>query len=297
MTAACFICAGTAFDHRTSEYRRCRRCGHEVLVATDTQALMVNDPLDREVVEQETALDRFQGAILARCGAASRRRLLVDIGTGSGRFLFHQRARFAHHCGVEITPEAVAFARDTLGLEIVTDIDAVAGPIDVATAWHSLEHFPTPELERLLRALAAKVDADGVVIVSVPNAASFQYRWFGRHFAFFDVPHHLHQFTPGSLDRLFAAQGFARTRTFVSWTYNLFGHAQALLNVVRRDHNHLYYRWKRGRASAGVASDLADAALLPLVLPPALLLATLDALAPARGGVLTCSFAKRRSAP
>ncbi len=294
---SCFICAGTAFDRATPEYRRCRRCGHETLVATDAQALMLNEPLRRETVERDTALDRFQAGVLHRCLIARRRRQLVDVGASSGRFLFRHHARFTRHAGVEITPAAVAFARATLSLVIVTDIAEVAGPIDVVTAWHSLEHFPVAALQRLMSTLAQQVADDGCVIVSVPNGASFQSRWFRRHFAFFDVPHHLHQFTPESLDRLFAAHGFRRTRTFVSWPYNGFGHVQALLNVLLRDHNHLYYRLKRGRAGSRRVRDVAHCALLPFVLPVALALALLDALVPARQGVLTCCFEKRGSAP
>lgn len=254
---------------------------------------MLNDELDPGAVARDTALDRFQDAMLERFTRGRRRQRLVDIGSGSGRFLVRQRRKFAHATGVEITPEAVNFSRNALGLAIVDDISAVDGEIDVATAWHSLEHFPVSSLLTLLEALRARIAPGGCVIVSVPNSSSFQYRWFRRRYAFFDVPSHLHQFSHDSLRRLFAAHGFVCTGEAISWPYNVFGHVQALLNVVMPGHNYLYYRIKRGRPRASVPRDLAGLALLPLAGPAGFALGLLDAAVPPRQGVLTCRFENR----
>ncbi|MEO5961131.1 MAG: class I SAM-dependent methyltransferase [Opitutaceae bacterium] len=297
MTGECFICHHGEFDAVTPPYRRCRRCGHETPIVGAAQTFIVNDTLDAASVRRESTLDRFQGTVLGRFSARRARHLLVDIGSGSGKFLLHQGQRFARRCGVEITPAAVDFSRQKLGLAIVSDIDAIAGEIDVATAWHSLEHFPAPALDTLLRSLAAKIAPSGCVIVSVPNAASFQYRLFRSAYAFFDVPNHQHQFTPDSLARLFAAHGFRRAATVVSRPYNVFGYVQALLNLVVREHNCLYYRLKRGRTSASSLGPIVSIVLLPIAVPVALAFSLLDAVFPARQGVLTCCFEKERSEP
>ncbi|MDO8541470.1 MAG: class I SAM-dependent methyltransferase [Opitutaceae bacterium] len=291
--AGCFICGGTTFDQVTPAYRRCTACGHETLEATDAQAYIINDPLDADAVRRPSSLDRFQAAILEKFSAGRRRRQLVDIGSGSGKFLLHHGRGFARATGVEITPDAVNFSRNTLGLEIVGDIADIDSEIDVVTAWHSLEHFPPAPLLSLFDRMRTRVAADGCVIVSVPNAASFQYRIFRRHFAFFDVPSHLQQFTPDSLARLFAAHGFVLTAAAISWPYNAFGYTQALLNCVMPGHNYAYYRLKRGRPRASLARDLAVFALLPLAVPLGVLLSLIDAAFPARQGVLTCRFEKR----
>jgi hypothetical protein len=183
----------------------------------------------------------------------------------------------------------VAFSR-ALGLNIVTSIDDVAAPIDFATAWHSLEHFPNAALGALLPALRSKMPAGARVIVSVPNGASWQYRGYRRRFAFFDVPNHLQQFTPDSLARLFAAHGFHRVATVTSWPYNVFGHIQALLNLAVPEHNYLYYRLKRGRRARSWISPALSAVLLPLALPIGFMLGAVDAVFPARQGVLTWCF-------
>lgn len=254
---------------------------------------MLNDALDSTAPERASLLERFQAAILDRFTRQQKHRRLVDIGSGSGRFLFQNARKFQHSHGIEITPAAVNFSQKTLGLHIVADIADVPGEIDVATAWHSLEHFPAPALVTLLEHLQAKIATGGCVIVSVPNAASFQHRVFRTHYAFFDVPAHLHQFTPDSLQRLFGRHGFDRTAVVTSWPYNLFGQIQGLLNLVVPGHNHLYYRLKRGRPRASAFRDGVSLAGLLLATPLGALLALVEAACPSRQAVLTYRFEKR----
>jgi len=291
MTApVCFICGGAAFDRVTPDYERCRACGHETLRATAPQAFIVNDTLTVDDARRVTRLDRFQAAVLDRFGHGRTRGLWVDIGSGSGRLLYHNRDKFARQCGVEITPRSVAFAREVLNVEVVARLGEVAGPIDFASAWHSFEHFPPAALETLLRELRGKMPAGAPLVVSVPNGASFQYRLFRRRFAFFDAPNHLQQFTFVSLERLLRAHGFRHQTTVVSWPYNAFGYIQSLLNLVVPEHNCLYYWLKRGRRPRSIVSPAASFSLLPLAGSLGLLLSLIDAVFPARQGVLTCCF-------
>jgi len=290
---ACFICAGTAFDHGTPAYRRCTTCGHETLAGPPTQTYMLNDPLDAAVAGRPSGLDRFQDAVLRRFSTGLEDGRWVDIGSGSGRLLHRNRGRFARQTGVEITPAAVEFSRRTLGLEIVPDLADVPDDVACATAWHSLEHFPTPALLALLTQLHSKMRRGGRLIVSVPNGASWQYRLFGERYPFHDVPNHRQQFTPDSLRRLLAAHGFARPATVVSWPYNIFGWIQGLLNVVLRDHNHLYYRLKRGRPAGAAWRDVASVLLLPVAAPAGLALSLLDWVQPDRQAVLTYCCERR----
>lgn len=254
---------------------------------------MVNDDLTAAPPNRPSWLEHFQGAVLDKFASGRPRGRLVDIGSGAGLFLHRQRGRFAHRQGIEISPPSVDYARRMLGLEIVGTIANVAGGIDVATAWHSFEHIPATALTDLLAGLRAKLAPGGCVIVSVPNAASWQCRWLGGHYAFHDRPAHAHQFTPDSLARLFGAHGFVRTGAAVSWPYNLFGWVQGLLNLVLPGHNDLYHRLKRGRPRASRARDVAGLLLAPLAALPALPLTLLEAWAPARQAVLTWRFEVR----
>jgi SAM-dependent methyltransferase len=296
MGAACFICGGRTFDARTPVYRRCVACGHETLTGGQAQGYIVNDPLSERDAKRWTGLDRFKRNILHRfdphppAGAQ-----WVDVGSASGKYLYQNRDRYARAVGLEITPEALAFSRNVLGLNVLEHVAEIPMGTHIATAWHSLEHFPVEALENVLGTLARGMSAGAHFVVSVPNAASRQYRWFGSAFAYFDVPHHLHQFSPQSLDRLLSRFGFTRIATVSSWPYNAFGYTQGLLNIITRTHNYLYYRLKRRSLRPSLWLDLAHVALLPVLVPLGWGLAMVDALRSESQGVITACYEKNRS--
>lgn len=257
---------------------------------------MVNERLDRAGgIDVPNALDRYRNS-LAR-GVAGSRRFLVDVGSASGRFLHQNRREFSRLLGVEVSPECVDFSR-RLGLTIETDLPALEEPPSVVTFWHSLEHIPGPAIRETLRKIAERAAEDTVVVVSVPNAESLQYRLLGERFAYYDAPNHLHQFTPRSLDRLFDGIGFERFRATGSPPYAAFGWLQGLLNLFNARHDYLYYRWKRGwdfglSSPARTARDAWNLALAAWILIPCLFLTLHDMVFPNRGGVLTACYRKR----
>lgn len=292
----CFICGSVEFDTRTSAYRRCRACGHEILVSGQGQGYIVNDPLIERDAKRWTRLDRFkQGALRRFDPTPPQGAQWVDVGSASGKYLYQNRGRYAQTFGLEVTPEALDFSRNVLGLNVFEDASRLPGNIHMATAWHSLEHFPVEALEGVLGILATVMPPGARFIVSVPNSASRQYRWFGTSFAFFDVPNHLHQFSPQSLDRLMARFGFRRIATVPSWPYNSFGYIQGLLNVLTGTHNYLYYRLKRRSLRPSPGLDIIHALMLPILFPIGWGLGLLDAIFPNSQGVITACYERNHS--
>jgi hypothetical protein len=293
---ACFVCGGTSFRDSTRHYVRCVACGHEVLGAPRPHGNLVNDRLDRAGnVGTPTALDRFRNAVLRK--VTRERRLLVDVGSASGRFLFQNRRHFSRTIGIEVTPECVEFSRK-LGLTVETELPALREEVSVATFWHSLEHIPPVRIAETLDIISERSSDDAVVIVSVPNADSLQYRLLKDRFAYYDVPHHLHQFTGESLDRLFDRFGFERIREFGSFSYAGFGWLQGMLNLFNARHDYLYYRKKRGwdYGLPPLSRWLLDGYNLVLAagfLFPCLLLTLHDLACRDRGGVLTVCYRKK----
>lgn len=281
-------------DAATTAYRRCRTCGHETLATDHAQGYILNDPLMEADAKRMSGLDRFKRKLLLQFDPnPPRGAQLVDVGSASGKFLYQNRGRYAHAVGLEITPEALAFSREVLGLDVVDDISQVPANTHIATAWHSLEHIPGVALVGVLESLSAGMRPGARFIVSVPNAASRQYRWFGSGYAFFDVPNHLHQFSQESLDRLLARFGYQRMVTVPSWPYNSFGYTQGLLNVLTGTHNYLYYRLKRRSRKSSLWLDLAHAALLPILVPVGWTLGLLDAVSLNTQGVITACYKKK----
>jgi len=256
------------------------------------QGFIVNDALSEQAARRTTGLDRFKARTLSFFDSGIARRQLLDIGSASGKFLYHNAGRYSRATGIEIAPESLKFSRQVLGLEVVEDIRDVPEGISIATAWHSLEHFPEQGLLALLDGLSRKMAAGGRLIVSVPNAASWQYRWFGRAYAYYDVPTHLHQFTPDSLARLMRRFGFHQVATVRSWPYNVFGYTQGLLNVLTHTHNYLYYRLKRRSRKPSLLLDAVNGLLMIVAVPAGWLFGLFDASDQKRQGVITTCFQK-----
>ncbi len=290
---SCFICGGTDFKSRTKHYRRCFNCGHEVLASTKEQGFIINDNLCENEILRMTGLDRFKAKVLLFFDSRIAKKQLLDIGSASGKFLYHNASRYSSATGIEITPEALKFSRQVLRLNIIEDIQNGPEEISAATAWHSLEHIPEQHLLSLLDGLSNKMTIGGRLIVSVPNGASWQYRWFGTSYAYYDVPNHLHQFTPDSLTRLMQRFGYCQVDTVISWPYNTFGYTQSLLNIITGTHNYLYYRFKRRSRTPSLLQDIVNGFLLLIFVPVGWLLGLVDAMNLKRQGVITACFEKK----
>ena len=76
----------------------------------------------------------------------------------------------------------------------------------MVTLWDVIEHLHDPRgsLVRIAELLAP----GGVLIVSVPVMDSLDHRLFGRYWAGYEIPRHLHFFSTRTLTSLFHATGF-----------------------------------------------------------------------------------------
>ena len=287
----CFICGGELREIPRSDYSRCATCAHEALTGSTRQRLIVNDDLD-----QPPALDvrdSFQRRVVREVTREAR--LLIDIGCGSGRFLHFNKDAFEAHLGVEITEASVNFARSYWGLTVEKRLPALSQPPSLVTFWHSLEHIPPAEAISILKQLRSNSSPRTRIVVCVPNAGSLQAALFGRSWTYYDAPNHLHQFSPGSLERLLAKCGFIKDLEFFSFIYVFAGHLLSSINLITPGHNYFYYRKKRGNRSkyGALATAALDAfcctAAVSLAIP-ALLLTLAEAFAPRRQAVITYSF-------
>lgn len=294
--ARCWICGGDA-TLVVGRYRRCRDCGHESLLAdADLSGVVVNDELDPARLRRADGLVRAQRRVVLQ-GARSRD-VLLDIGCGSGRFLHHCEGRFRRRLGVEPEPASAAFARREFGLAVTDTVPTDLPTPSVVTFWHSLEHIPAAEIAGLLDRLAQTADADSRLMICVPNGASFQSRWFGEAYTYWDAPHHLHQFSTASLDHLLRRHGFEPVADAFIANYIAFGYTQSLLNTVVPIRNYLYQKLKRGVLAPGQSRVVAEAlswAALPFAIAAAAPLTILDYLVTARRGVIARWYRKQRS--
>jgi SAM-dependent methyltransferase len=153
------------------------------------------------------AAGRFAGGgdhVLRRSRATLARRLderappgpVLDVGCGEGALL-----DALHACG----REAVGLERTTSRPDVrageVTAFDERMGEWAAVVFWHSLEHLREPAAA-LTRA-SELLRPGGLLVVAIPNRASWQARLLGERWFGLDVPRHLvHLPAPAVIDFL-----------------------------------------------------------------------------------------------
>ena len=139
---------------------------------------------------------------------------LLDVGCGPGVNLGVFQKLGWNVYGVELSEVAVAQARKWFGDRIhagkLEDSSFEEGSFDVILFSHSLEHMFNP-VETLVVARRL-LKSGGMVVITVPNAGSFESRLFGRWWYPWELPRHLYHFDNNSLVEVLAKAGFMVTR-------------------------------------------------------------------------------------
>ncbi len=136
--------------------------------------------------------------------------VLLDIGSGSGRFAAFMKKHGWGVSGIEIN-KAV---RDKSSMEYGFPVFAPdqlsslqSENFDCITLWHSLEHFQDPfkytnEIKRLLK-------PGGTCILALPNSSSCDAEYYREFWGAWDVPRHLWHFTPETVKKFSEKSAFA----------------------------------------------------------------------------------------
>ncbi|MGA2192654.1 MAG: class I SAM-dependent methyltransferase [Nitrospirota bacterium] len=158
-----------------------------------------------------------------------RRGRLLDVGCGNGRFITFLKKNNWDAAGVEVHDDTIKHLARKEGLEVYTgdflelDIPKV---YDIITMWWVLEHAIDP-LSVLKKARGLLAD-DGNMIVAVPNFDCIERKVFGGDWALADLPRHLYNFTPRTINGLFAKAGFKVVRridkSFPAWSRDTWGY-------------------------------------------------------------------------
>ncbi|MEZ6122685.1 MAG: class I SAM-dependent methyltransferase [Planctomycetaceae bacterium] len=142
-------------------------------------------------------------------GADSCGKRVFELGCSTGTYLMRLRSRGWIVEGVEPSADASAVARQ-LGLNVHTGIlDDVTLPpqtFDCAAAWMVLEHVPEPQVT--LRQLYSLLKPGGQLLLSIPNFGCWEPHVFRSAWFIWEVPRHLHHFTPTSIRQLLQRVGF-----------------------------------------------------------------------------------------
>lgn len=135
---------------------------------------------------------------------------LLDVGAGVGALMWVAKRKGFDVRGVEVSQWAAAFAREEKGLDVAAgsleDAGFAASSFEVAVINHVLEHVPDPQ--KVLEEVRRVLSADGMLVVGVPNIASFMARLRGKKWSSLRPEEHRWHFSPDTLRRLVRQAGF-----------------------------------------------------------------------------------------
>ena len=139
------------------------------------------------------------------------------MGCSIGLFLDLARERGWDGLGLELAPRALAYARETYGLEVLDVLLEDAGfepeSFDAVGLLSVLEHANEPR--RMLADCARVLRPGGAVAIVVPNVESLACRVLHEQARTFDGRNHLIYFSPSTLADILRRSGFEPTRI---WT-------------------------------------------------------------------------------
>lgn len=147
----------------------------------------------------------------------------MELGCAAGEYLSRLQAAGWNVQGVEPGEGPVQIARSA-GLSVhhgtLDSAPAANEFFDFVASWMVIEHVPNPRIT--LTQMFERLKPGGLLAISVPNAGCWEPSMFGANWDAWELPRHLHHFTPRSIRELLSECGFTDIRII---------HQRTLLNV------------------------------------------------------------------
>jgi len=233
-TVPCNLCgaddASPVFEGRDLAYGadgtfrlvKCGRCGLVYVNPRPTlEELPAYYPQDYQALVRDAPVRERQGVEKIGANLIFRRRMppfvtggrALEIGCGSGWYLAFLRNLGWQVQGVEVAPALAAYARDELKIDVRTGAAETAlaafpdDSFDVVAMWHVLEHLSDPsgvlsQIHRILK-------PGGRLMVELPNFRCVSRPLLGSYWFYLELPRHLYQFAPDTLDAMLRKARFA----------------------------------------------------------------------------------------
>ncbi|HEU4964683.1 MAG TPA: class I SAM-dependent methyltransferase [Bacilli bacterium] len=164
----------------------------------------------RERFVQNTFLEHAQFNSMLLNMFSNQKGDLLEIGSGTGEFLFMARASGWNVAGIEGSSTSCTYALDKYNLDInneLWDISLVPDDIrfDAVAFWHVLEHIPNPK--QFLKEVGSVLKPNGIILFSIPNMNSFTNAIHGPYSPLFTEVDHLFHYSEGNLRLLLEKAG------------------------------------------------------------------------------------------
>lgn len=164
--------------------------------------------LGRKRADVEERVGRFMPQI-AEINRRQRPGRLLDVGCGDGYFMLGMQTRGWEVRGIELHEGVAGYAREELGLDVTAGAEHEVdweGPYDCITLFGVLEDVDDPNA--CLKRCHDNLADDGLLVVQTHNIESWEARFFGPDWFNIEAPRHVWHFSPATLGRLLAKNGF-----------------------------------------------------------------------------------------
>lgn len=134
---------------------------------------------------------------------------MLEIGCASGVYLNEMATKGWDVSGIEFSPKAAEYSR-SLGYSVHTgSLESAPEPknkFDLIVGWMVLEHLHDPL--NCLNKLNKWANHNSTLVLSIPNASSFEFKLFKDKWHALHLPNHLFHYTPMSIKKLLNKTGW-----------------------------------------------------------------------------------------
>jgi SAM-dependent methyltransferase len=130
---------------------------------------------------------------------------LLEIGCGRGEYLAKMRDLGWNVRGVDVSQEAIDFAKSHYQLDVCVawadNLPYDDASFDIVFLKHVIEHLHEPIA--IMKEIYRVLKPNGRILITTPNANSLGNRLFGKQWIAYDPPRHLMVYNQKSLSHLF----------------------------------------------------------------------------------------------
>ena len=135
---------------------------------------------------------------------------ILDIGCGSGKFLFEMKKKGWEVYGVEVNESAAKLGNELENLNIhcgnLLTSKFPSNSFDYIRSNHSFEHMMNPI--EVLNEIHRIIKPDGKLMIGVPNIDSFNARVFKKYWWYLGAPAHTFNYSVSTLSQILNKTGF-----------------------------------------------------------------------------------------
>jgi len=197
---------------RWGRHVKCRNCKFIYVNPVDKASEINKAYSQRKSIDASIIRENRLRASKSQIGLVRRYKngtYLLDIGCGEGFFLFNASSAGYITKGIELSQDAVEYARREFGLDVEAkpfeELQFPEGHFDVITLWQVLEHVPYPLV--ILKEVHRILKPEGMLVASTPNIEGIPAKILGKRWWNIRCLH-INQFTVKTLATVLKNIGF-----------------------------------------------------------------------------------------